>query len=182
MDALGVLMEEHGIILYAINVLGEATARLKSGKDVPKKFHYDFLEIMGNFADRCHHGKEETVLFPLMETRDPNQNEVISLFLADHEKARAFLVGLKNAIAVNDKAEMIRNSEGYADLLKVHIQRENVLFPKWMNMLGDDDRSEVFEKFEEIEETIIGKGKHGEYASRIKRLSTSYANSTVIDN
>jgi len=169
MDVLEVLMEEHEIILYAINVLGESTARLENGKDAPKKFYDDFLEIMRNFADRCHHGKEEAVLFPLMEKRDPSQHDNVSLLLADHEKGRAFLAGLKGAVTLNDVKEMIENSEGYANLLKLHIQKENLLFPKWMNMLSDDDRVDMFEKSEEIEERVIGKGKHAEYMLRIKK-------------
>ena len=115
-------------------------------------------------------GKEESVLFPLFEKRDPSQHDTVSLLFVDHEKGRAFLAGLKEAAAVNDAAEMIENSDGYTNLLKLHIQKEDLLFPKWMNMLSGDDRVDMFEKFEEIEERVIGKGRHAEYSFRIKNL------------
>ncbi len=172
MDALEVLMEEHEIILYAIRVLDESTARLQIGKDVPKKFYDEFSEITRNFADRCHHGKEEAVLFPMVDQRDPSQHETVTLLLADHEKGRSFLAGLNEAVNTNDMNEVTRNSEGYASLLKLHIQNENLLFPNWMSMLSENDKATMYEKFEEIEERVIGKGKHEEYTLRIKNLSS----------
>ncbi len=39
-----------------------------------------------------------------------------------------------------------------------------------MKMLGEDDKAELVERFEEIEERVIGKGKHEEYAQRIEGL------------
>ena len=163
-------MEEHEIILYAIRVLDESKAKLNIGKDVPKKFYDEFLEITRNFADRCHHGKEEAVLFPMVDQRDHSQHDTVTLLLADHEKGRSLLAGLKEAVNVNDMNEVTENSEGYANLLKLHIQKENLLFPNWMNMLSENDKTAVSEKFEEIEERVIGKGKHEEYALRIKNL------------
>ncbi len=165
-------MEEHEIILYALRVLDQSIARLKIGKDVPKKFHDEFLEIMKNFADRCHHAKEEMVLFPMVEQRDHSQRDTVTLLFADHEKGRSFLAGLKEAVNVNDMNKVTGNSEGYANLLKLHIQKENLLFPNWISMLSEDDKTTMFEKFEEIEERVIGKVKHEEYTLRIKNLSS----------
>ncbi len=139
MDALEVLMEEHEIILYAIDVLGESTKRFNNGKNVPMKFFEDFLEIVKNFADRCHHGKEETVLFPLIETRDSSQHDVISVLFAEHEKGRKFLAKLRDAAGTNNVKEITESSGGYANLLKLHIQKENLLFPKWLSILSDDN-------------------------------------------
>lgn len=172
MDALEVLMEEHEIILRAIRILDESVSKLKNGKIVPNKFFDSFLDIMKNFADRCHHTKEETVLFPLMKQRDPRQNDNIAVLNEEHSKGRVFLKELGVAVGKNNYREIIENSKGYIELLTLHIKKENMLFPSWMKMLSDDDKADLLEKFEEIEERVIGLGQHEQYALRIEDLKS----------
>ncbi len=170
MDALEVLMEEHEIILLAIGILNESATKLKNGGQVSSGFYDGFLDIVKNFADRCHHAKEETVYFPLMKQRDPGQDDVVSVLLDEHQKGRGFLAALGVAVGKNSSKDIMENSEGYSQLLTLHIQKENLHFPNWMKMLGEDDKAELVERFEEIEERVIGKGKHEEYARRIEGL------------
>ncbi len=172
MDALEVLMEEHEIILRAIKILDESASKLKNGKIVPSKFFDSFLDIMKNFTDRCHHTKEETVLFPLIKQKDPTQNDNVAVLYEEHTKGRVFLPGLEAAAEKNNHRKIIENSEGYSQLLTLHIKKENMLFPSWMKMLSDDDKTDVFERFEEIEEKVIGLGKHEQYALRIENLKS----------
>jgi len=54
----------------------------------------------------------------------------------------------------------------------LHIQRENAIFPDWMRMLDDKDKEGLFEKFEEIEEKVIGLGKHQKYERDIESLKS----------
>ncbi|HJW28424.1 MAG TPA: hemerythrin domain-containing protein, partial [Saprospiraceae bacterium] len=170
MDALEVLMEEHEIILLAIGILNKSVSKLKNGGQVSSGFYDSFLDIVKNFADRCHHAKEETIYFPMMRQRDPGQDDVVSVLLDEHEKGRGFLGALGVAVGKNSSRDIVENSEGYGQLLALHIRKENLLFPDWMKMLSDGDKADLFERFEEIEERVIGKGKHEEYAQRIEGL------------
>ncbi|HLN44648.1 MAG TPA: hemerythrin domain-containing protein [Candidatus Sulfotelmatobacter sp.] len=172
MDPLEVLMEEHEIILRAIKILDESVSKLKNGKTVPNKFYDSFLDITKNFIDRCHHAKEETVLFPLIKQRIPTQNDDVAVLYEEHTRGRLFLSELETGIRKNDHRKIIDNSMGYIQLLTLHIKKENMLFPDWMKMLSDDDKADVFERFEEIEERVIGLGKHEEYALRIEDLKS----------
>jgi hemerythrin-like domain-containing protein len=170
MDALEVLTEEHEIILRAISVLEQSTAKMKDGKTVPDQFFNDFIGLIRKFADKCHHGKEETVLFPLIKQKDSTQTKSISALLEDLQKAREHFSSLEKAVAKNDTENKIINAKGYAQQLKSHIERENKLFPTWMSLLNANEKDEVFEKFEEIEAKIIGIGKHEEYVTKIENL------------
>ena len=171
-DALEVLLEEHEIIMKAIGVLDQSTVKTRNGKELPSEFLEKFLDILQKFADKCHHGKEENALFPLIGQRSPNQSLTISFLLEDHQKARGFIAALKEAVARNDVEGKIRNADGYSRLLTLHIQRENAIFPDWMRMLDDKDKEDLFEKFEEIEEKVIGLGKHQEYERNIENLKS----------
>ncbi len=86
MGALEVLLEEHEIILKAIDVLQLSVVQLENGKTVKKQFFNSFIEIMSLFADKCHHGKEEMVLFPLVKQKDILNPEVSCLFLKTIKK------------------------------------------------------------------------------------------------
>lgn len=170
MDALEVLIEEHEIILKAIDILNKSAEELQERKKISSEFFEKLLDIIRNFADKCHHGKEENVLFPLIRERDAKQDKVISLFLEDHEKGRKFIRGINESLGKNDIESIIDNAEGYVNLLPLHIKKENAIFPIWINSLSKETRGELLKRFEEIEEKVIGLGKHEEYVRKIEVL------------
>ena len=169
-DAFQALMEEHSIILEAIHVLNQSTTKIKSDKRLPQEFFDTLLKIIQKFADKCHHGKEEAVLFPLIRQRNCSQTEVISTLLKDHQKGRDSIVALKEALSRNDAEGVIQNSAAYSEQLQSHIDKENQVFPIWFRELGSKDKEDLFEQFEEIEEKVIGIGKHEEYLHKIESL------------
>lgn len=173
MDALGTLLEEHEIILKAINVLTSSVKSIQEGKEPKPKFFEGILDVIKNFADKCHHGKEEGVLFPMINDKDVRQAKIVSLFLEDHEKGRAFVRALAEAVGKNDATGIIKNANGYANLLPLHIKKENAIFPVWINPLSSETKEELSERFEEIEERVIGLGKHEEYINKIEKLKNS---------
>lgn len=173
MDALEILLEEHEIIEKAIDVLNKSAKNLQNGKKVPSETFEKILNIIKNFADRCHHGKEEDVLFPLIKKIDAKEDKTIFLLLKEHEKGRNFIKELTKAISKKDTNAMIKNSNGYINLLPQHIKKENVIFPRWINPLSDEIKDGLFDRFEEIEEKVIGLGKHQEYVQNIDKLKNS---------
>jgi len=177
MDAFEVLMEEHGIILKAIGIL-EQSAR----KELPKEFYTKLLDIIRNFADRCHHGKEETALFPLVKQKDTSQSENISNLLEEHEKGRSLIEALRQAIDKNDAQGKIRNANDYFGLLTQHIRKENKLFVLWFRMLNSYDKDVLYEEFKKIEERVIGIGKHEEYAINLENMKSQIQQSETLQN
>ena len=171
LSAFEVLMEEHAIILRAISVLNQSTVKLKSKAELPSGFFDTFLDVIQKFADKCHHGKEEVVLFPLIKQRSCSQSEIIPELLEDHQRGRDFIAGFREAIASHNYDAMVENADAYSQLLTLHIKRENEVFPLWFRGLGDKDKEDLFERFEEIEEKVIGIGKHEEYIRKIEDLN-----------
>jgi len=62
------ILEDHFIqkVVGAAAVLLET---LEAGNEVEGKTLQEIVEFMRTFADKCHHGKEETHLFPALEKK-----------------------------------------------------------------------------------------------------------------
>jgi hemerythrin-like domain-containing protein len=57
------------------------------------------VDFVRNFADRCHHAKEEENLFPRMEARGvPRDGGPIGVMLFEHEEGRAYVRAIAGAI------------------------------------------------------------------------------------
>ena len=83
-------MNEHRVIERVIAVLRQATDALEAGKPVPPQVFNNAIDFIRNFADTCHHAKEEGVLFASMEARGfPRQGGPIQVMLLEHEEGRA---------------------------------------------------------------------------------------------
>jgi hemerythrin-like domain-containing protein len=87
MDALGVLMEEHVVILEIAEVLNNSAKKLQAKEKVSTEFFEKMLDVVQNFIDKRHHGKEEMALFPLISKHGGKEdlNDYIGL-LAQHVK------------------------------------------------------------------------------------------------
>lgn len=147
------LREEHEHILRALDVLDAAARRIGDGRP-PAPSRLEALgEFLAEFADRCHHAKEEEQLFPAMEQAGvPREQGPISVMLAEHEEGRGYVAQMRAAAT-----ELIQGDAGGADrwadaaaafagLLRDHIFKENeVLFPM-ADQVIPPDAMEVLER------------------------------------
>ncbi len=60
------LKEEHRAIKLALGVIAAMARRLDAGEDIPADHMTRLVDFIRDFADRCHHGKEEDLLFAEM--------------------------------------------------------------------------------------------------------------------
>ena len=170
MDALGTLLDEHKIIGTTIVLLNDAVKRLQSGKELPPGFFEEVFGVLKDFIDRCHHGKEEGALFPLIKAKGPTEAGTVSLLLEEHEKGRRFVEAMGEAAGKKDKAGMIGSINGYTTLIIQHIRRENMIFPAWINPLPDETKKKMSKSFDEIEARSIGLGSRQEYLRTVEKL------------
>jgi hemerythrin-like domain-containing protein len=147
---------------------------------VPEYVFHGIADFFGTFADRCHHGKEETLLFlKLQELGMPYQGRPIRQMLLEHEEGRgyvrAFTKALERLSAHDPKAklELIRVGRAYASLLKEHIFKENhILYPMGSKLLNSEDDTWLFEAFERLETERIGEGVHEGFHRFLEELKS----------
>jgi hemerythrin-like domain-containing protein len=175
--AIDDLRHEHDAILTALGILDAMVGRL-GGKSHPTGEDLrGFLGFLRDFADKCHHGKEEGILFPaLVNAGIPDKGGPIGQMLADHAAGRTFIKAMEAAITRTvDGRPFADAARGYAGLLRSHIERENdVLFPAADRVLLAPELDGIFERFERHEETVIGHGRHEELHAQLNELKRKY--------
>jgi len=177
MTALDAIAEEHRIIERMLAVLTTAQAWLKKGEAVAPNQLLEAVDFLKVFADRLHHGKEEGVLFPALEshgmarTRGP-----IGLLLQEHAEVRMIIKALADAIPEYERsggkaAEKIAGS--LALLLELYPQHtakeDNYIFPRGGLLLGKADLKGVLVEFRKFDEHA-GFNTRRKYLELVKRL------------
>jgi hemerythrin-like domain-containing protein len=166
--AIDDLMHEHEAILSSLQILDAMVGRLGQKSPPSAEDLSGFIGFLKEFADKCHHGKEEGIL----EKGGP-----IGQMLAEHAEGRKLIKGMEAAISgAVDARAFTAAANGYATLLRAHIQKENtVLFPVGEKTLTAAQLDVIFDRFKEHEEKVIGHGRHEELHAMLKELKRKCA-------
>ncbi len=183
-EATSVLRHEHEAILRMLDVADEVSHRVEHDVAVSPEVFSGLVEFFRLFADGCHHGKEEDLLFPALERKGfPRQGGPVGVMLIEHDQGRTYVkemaaaseeIGKGNLGAARRWASAAR---GYSDLLRAHIQKENnVLFVMAERVLSDDDQAELARGFEKIEVDKMGRGTHERLHAMMDKLVAEILN------
>jgi hemerythrin-like domain-containing protein len=180
MKATDVLREEHEVIQQVLDCVEVLAQRAEKSGELDLASARRALDFLGTFADRCHHGKEEQGLFPLLNLKGlPKHVGPIAVMLAEHDQGRAAIRGMRDALqgGENGKPGAARDFAGaaraYVDLLRQHIDKENgVLFPMADQMLGEPDQRALLGGFDKLEAGDLGAGTHERYLALARDLCT----------
>jgi hemerythrin-like domain-containing protein len=187
MEATNILIDEHRLIEHVLTALEKQAAKLQAGSNVRIAFFLDAVDFIRNFADGCHHRKEEGALFPAMIAAGiPKDNSPIAVMLAEHEQGRGYNRGMEKAAKTiegghpADREELIRNALGYAALLRQHIQKENeILFPMAERVIPPAAQNKLAVEFERIEQEETGAGVHEKFHAMAEAMAEEAAGSTA---
>lgn len=181
MTPIDELKSEHAAVKEALRILEVIADRASRGRvehlaDVPA-----LLEFFKTFVDRCHHGKEEDLLFPELEAAGiSRKGGPIEVMLAEHEHGRRHIAGMRGAIdgagVLQDADAFARHAADYIRLLRGHIDKEDhVLFVVADKVLSDSAVQRLAEGFERIENERIGPGRHEAFHDLLARLGAQVA-------
>lgn len=153
------LVKEHEVILVALELLEKLACQLDPKATEQAADLERLLDFFRDFADACHHGKEERVLFPaLMATGAPHATDVLRGMLDEHEVGRALVQRIRSGLqdvryGHPDAAVEVRKAAwDYRHLLSAHISREDhVLFPMAERHLSEMGKASLVVQFEQIE-------------------------------
>lgn len=184
MKSIEELSAEHEGIKLALEILEKMCARLERGEKVPAAHLQDMAAFIKEFADRCHHAKEETVLFPELEKAGvPREGGPIGAMLSEHEAGRAYVKGLAAGITAYEAGAkgavgtILESARDYIELLREHISKEDmVLYPMAEKSLSPETDAAMLARFEKIESEEIGEGRHEEFHAMLEKLESEYLN------
>ncbi len=79
------LKHEHEAIISALRILDRISADISKGSTPDKVDLTHFTGFLKEFADKCHHGKEEGMLFPaLVKVGIQDKDGPIGVMLSEH--------------------------------------------------------------------------------------------------
>src|SRR5512136_1034779 len=98
--AVADLMDEHEAIQSALRILRRMVSALEKTPELDEREFQDFIGFLKEFADKCHHGKEEGLLFPAMvKAGIKEQGGPIGVLLAEHVRGRELIRDMEAALA-----------------------------------------------------------------------------------
>jgi len=165
------LEHEHQVILFVLAGAEREAQAMQSNGRINVERVETMLDFFRNFADRCHHAKEEKLLFPRLQERGmPSDGGPIAAMLHEHDQGRAYLKAVSDSLPKAGEGDpraihmVAMNLASYVALLRTHIDKENnVLFPMADQLLSDSDRTSLSEAFDKVEREEIGEGTHERY-------------------
>ncbi len=183
MKPTDILSSEHRVIEQVLNCLDKMVQKSQTEGKLDKQSAKDAVAFFRNFADHCHHGKEERHLFPAMEAKGfPRDCGPTGVMLYEHDQGRKFVGGMDESIeaaARGDTAalkEFTRNAREYINLLREHIKKEDhCLFAMANNAFTEQDQQDLLAAFENVEAKEMGEGVHEKYLKIADDLAKRYA-------
>jgi hemerythrin-like domain-containing protein len=182
MKATQQLKDEHEGIRLMLNIMDNISTSIENGKELNINHFERILDFLKVFVDKCHHGKEEDILFPDLVVHGlPKEGGPIGVMLKEHQLGREHIKSISTAFneyKSSDKpaiTRIISGSRDYVELLRNHIEKENnILFIMADKALDESEQSKLFDDFEKLEIEKIGQGKHEEYHKLLKELKNIY--------
>ncbi len=167
------LKEEHEVIERGLNLLEQAVARIEARQPLPEGFPQWAPRFFQQFADQCHHAKEEDVFFPVLKERGiPEEGGPIGVMLYEHGLGRDCVGRMWEASEAQpfDAQKFAEAAVEYIPLLRQHIFKENnVLFRMAERVMTQADDADVTGRFSQVEEERGLTGSHESFANEVAR-------------
>ena len=164
-----VLEAEHRVIQKMVAGMSLLAERLEGGEPLDVSLLESIVAFLRTFADRCHHGKEETFLFPALIRRGvPSHGCPIGGLTMEHQKGRVMVGELADAIrgyAAGEppaREDLVKSLRALVAFYPNHIWKEDyLLFPLAGKVLTPEDQQELMNKFETVERELLIEGHEG---------------------
>jgi hemerythrin-like domain-containing protein len=184
MDPIEVLMNEHRLIESVLDSLEAYVDRLAPNSSLETADLGRFTQFIRAFADTCHHGKEEDILFETMVQHGmPRESGPIAVMLHEHEQGRQLVRTLAEFAARPteagwndaDRHRIRQAARSYAELLRQHIQKEDgILYPMAVSRFDPATMADIARRFDAFEAEKTGPGEHEKLHALAEELIARY--------
>jgi hemerythrin-like domain-containing protein len=168
------LIQEHKLILRALDVLDSMSASVEKtgtveGPDVEK-----ILDFLRWFADAHHQAKEETILFPALKTAAVSQNRPVEHMTLEHDQERALIEEMEKDLRLAKLSEFVACANRLNSTLRNHIYKEDhILFETADAVLSPQEDDAAFEQLSRFD-TVTDKQALQERLRELRSLEWKY--------
>ena len=177
-----VLMGEHRLIEQALGSLETYVMEMVAKAPPHREVIGEYAAFFGGFADACHHGKEEDILFQrLVERGLPRHAGPLAVMYHEHEVGRAHVKALAALAAGTGEPDsretglFIDHAGAYVPLLRQHVLKEdNILYPMALQMLTGPELDAMSTEFEKFDARIRADGSYDRLHALADRLASRF--------
>ncbi|MBM3246638.1 MAG: hemerythrin domain-containing protein [Candidatus Omnitrophica bacterium] len=177
---VGPLMIEHRLIERMVALIEQESAKIREKGQVNIELANAAADFFKVYADLCHHGKEEDILFKELQVKPLSAGDKAMLeeLKSDHVRARG-LVGKLAASAKDIRSQQTKVKAGLiaeimedlSKLYRAHIRKEDKqFFIPVMKYFTKNEQDEMLSKFREFDMTLI----HERYKSAVLQYEQGF--------
>ena len=175
MKPIGPLMIEHRLIERMIKLMHDKAAAMKKGDKPDVLFIGIAVDFIRAYADRCHHGKEEDILFRELNKKQlsSEHKRILDELVKEHAFARTLVKALVETTgryvkgdeaAVKDISYLMTK---LSDFYPVHIEKEDKsFFLPCMEYFNGREQENMLEEFAEFDRMLI----HEKYKTIVDKI------------
>ena len=169
------LMSEHRLIERMIKLMRVELRKIKETNEANPSFISAAVDFLRMYADLCHHGKEEGILFEGLVKKgmsDEHRNMMYEL-IKEHVYARKTVSSLENAREsyvkgnTNSLKDILKLINELVELYPMHIEKEDKrFFHPCMKYFTEQEQEEMLQKFWDFDRKMI----HEKYQQVVEKL------------
>jgi len=170
----GPLMIEHRLIERMIKVMKVELGKMRRQNEANVVFIDTAVDFIRMYADRCHHGKEEDILFRDLAGKQlsAEHKKILSELIEEHAHGRAvtnnlmiakekYIQGIKNTLP-----DILKSIEELAVFYPKHIEKEDRhFFLPCMDYFSKEEQLDMLGEFWEFDKKLI----HEKYKAMVEK-------------
>lgn len=173
MMPIGPLMIEHRLIERMIKLMEKEVSRIGTENKVNPEFIETVIHFIRTYADRCHHGKEEDILFRELKKKEISKEhrKTMQELIEEHDwgrKTTAKLVDANNRYMQGDEDALPVILVSIQDLIEfypTHIEKEDKhFFLPVMEYFTEEEKDAMLAEGFEFDSNLL----HEEYETSVK--------------
>ena len=164
MMPIGPLMIEHRLIEQMVKVMAAELPKMEDKRGARIGFLSEAIDFIRTYADRCHHGKEEDILFRDLAGKplEPEEGKTMKDLVAEHIYARKVvsrLADAKDRYARTQKEgfeEIVACLKELVGFYPSHIEKEDKhFFLPCMTYFRPEEKDAMLREFWEFDRNLI---------------------------
>jgi hemerythrin-like domain-containing protein len=178
MEPIARLLKEHRLIEKGVQALELLRSRLEERAQIRPKIFWMTIDFWSTYADIVHHGKEEQLLFPLLEQHESKGelSSIIDQLIDEHTQLLGYISELRlsaRPFFQGDQAAQQKIMDclvGYITTVVPHVRLEDKeLFPIVSDLITEKELTQLDKDFK-IFDARTGPKIHSFYEERVKKL------------